>query len=190
MNYLLLACQLGLALVLILAATGKLVNSEQFRAALRLSHVPSTLISLISVLIPPAELCLAGALVLGTPRILPAIMISTALLLAAFTAWMYFVYSRGMRVRCGCFGTGGSEVGIRTILRNTLLILMALVGVTLALNTRSPLPALSLWWVMAVVSSSMAVMLIDAVVQSKHLLVFTLAQSNRDSSVSGNTQTR
>lgn len=188
MNYLLLACQVGLALVLILAATGKLVNSEQFRAALRLSHLSSTLVSIISVLIPPVELCLAAALVLGTPRILPGIMISTTLLLAAFTAWMWFVHSRGVHVRCGCFGTGGSEVGLHTILRNAFLIVIALIGLTLALNTLSPLPALSLWWIMAVVSCSMVVMLLGAFMQSKHLLIFTLAQRNRDTVASGNTR--
>ncbi|MGH2486534.1 MAG: MauE/DoxX family redox-associated membrane protein, partial [Ktedonobacterales bacterium] len=115
MQYVLLVCQLGLALVLLLAATGKLINSEQFRAALRLSKLPSGLDMPISLLVPSVEVLLAGALVLAVPRFLPAVLVLTTLLFSLFTAWIFSVYVQGMKIKCGCFGTGDSDIGLRTL---------------------------------------------------------------------------
>ncbi len=77
MMYLLLICQLALAAILLLAATGKFLNAEQFLAALRLSHFPSILATPIAILTPIVEVCLAMGLVFSTPQSLPPIMIAT-----------------------------------------------------------------------------------------------------------------
>ena len=55
MAYFLLLCQIVLAVVLLVAATGKLTDSEQLAAALRLSRIPSTLVS-FDVSLPKQEL--------------------------------------------------------------------------------------------------------------------------------------
>jgi sulfite exporter TauE/SafE len=55
MTYGLLFCQIILAIVLWLAATGKITQSDQFLAALRLSRLPDLLVLPITLLIPMGE---------------------------------------------------------------------------------------------------------------------------------------
>jgi methylamine utilization protein MauE len=176
MAYLLLVCQLLLAVVLLVAATGKLINSEQFAAALRLSHLPKALITPLMVLTPILELCLAFGLVLSTSYLLPLIMIGTAGLLSVFTLWMLTVYARGLRLRCGCFGAGGSDIGLRTILRNALLVAVSLGSLALTFRVQSPLPTLSFGMVVTVLSLGMCVMLLWSFWQGKAALILSVAQ--------------
>ncbi len=176
MAYLLLACQLVLATVLVLAATGKLLNSEQLAAALRLSHIPKALITPLMVLTPAVELCLAGGLVLSTPLSLPFIMVVIVGLFCIFTVWMLTVYARDLRLRCGCFGPGRSDIGLGTILRNALLIVIALGGLVLSFYTHSSLPALLLWMIVTVLSLEMCVTLLWSFWQGKAALILSIAQ--------------
>ncbi len=173
MPYLLFTCQIGLAAVLIFAATGKILRSEQFLAALRLSHLPGTLVVPIAVLTPALEMCLTIGLVLSTPRSLPLIMAATAGILGVFTAWMVVVFARGMQLTCGCFGTGDAKVGPHTIVRNVALIAIALGGLHLALHTRSVLPAPSPWMGVAVLTLSLCLMLLQAFRHGRVSLVFS-----------------
>jgi len=176
MAYLLLACQLILATVLLVAATGKLLNSEQLGAALRLSHLPKALITPMAVLTPAVELCLAVGLVLSTPPSLPFIIAATVGLFCLFTIWMLAVYIRGLHLKCGCFGTASAEIGPRTILRNVLLIVASLGGFVLAQTTRSPLPGPSLWMLMTVLSLGMSVMLLRSFHGSRAALFLSMTE--------------
>src|SRR4029453_9477969 len=107
--------------------------------------------------IPALELALALALLLAPVRWLPLAFFAAALLLGAFPPWVAWVRARRLRVRCGCFGPGGGHVGPRTIARNLLLLALALGGLVLAGQTRSPLPDPSL--AMAVTVTSLGVCL-------------------------------
>lgn len=156
MSWLLLALQVILSAVLLVAATEKTLRSEEFFAALRLSHLPAGSIAPIGVAVPALELTLALALLLAPARWLPLAFVAAALILGAFTAWMGWVRARRLRVRCGCFGPGG-HVGPRTIGRNLLLLALALGGLVLAGQTRTALPGLSL--AMAVTVTSLGVCL-------------------------------
>ena len=138
MSWLLLALQVILSAVLLVAATEKMLRSEEFFAALRLSHLPAGSIAPIGVAVPALELTLALALLLAPARWLPLAFGAAALVLGAFTAWMGWVRARRLRVRCGCFGPGGGHVGPRTIARNLLLLALALGGLVLAGQTRDP----------------------------------------------------
>jgi hypothetical protein len=80
----------------------------------------------------------------------------TVALLGVFTLWMGWVRARRLRVRCGCFG-GGGEVGPRTIVRNLVLLAVALVALGLSGGTVSALPGPSLS--MLVTATSLAVVL-------------------------------
>ena len=144
MSWLLLALQVILSVVLLNAATEKTLRSEEFFAALRLSHLLAGSIAPIGVAVPALELTLALALLLAPAPWLPLVFLAAALLLGAFSAWMGWVRARGLRVRCGCFGPGGGYVGPRTIGRNLLLLALALGGLALAGQTPSPLPGPSL----------------------------------------------
>ncbi len=157
MSWLLLALQVILSVTLLVAATEKTLRSEEFFAALRLSHLPAGSIAPIGAAVPLVELTLALALLLAPARWLPLAFLAAALVLGAFTAWMGWVRARRLRVRCGCFGPGGGQVGPRTIGRNLLLLVLALAGLVLAGQTRTPLPGPSL--AMAVTVTSLGVCL-------------------------------
>jgi Methylamine utilisation protein MauE len=157
LSWLLLALQVILSVTLLVAATEKTLRAEEFFAALRLSHLPAGSIAPIGVAVPALELTLALALLLAPMRWLALAFAAAALVLGAFTAWMAWVRARRLRVRCACFGPGGGDVGPRTIGRNLLLLALALAGLVLAGQTRSPLPGPSL--AMAVTVTSLGVCL-------------------------------
>jgi hypothetical protein len=154
---LLLASQVILGAVFLVAATEKVLRSEEFFAALRLSHLPAGSIAPIGIAVPVLEVTLALALLLAPATWLPHVFGATVLILGVFVAWMGWVRARGLSVRCGCFGPDGGHVGPRTIGRNLLLLALALGGLVLAGQTRTPLPGPSL--AMAVTVTSLGVCL-------------------------------
>jgi hypothetical protein len=176
MNYILLFCQFALAGTMLLAATGKLLSSEQFLAALRLSALPEALVKPLALLTPLAELVLALGLLLAPARYLSIVMLTTVCLLSMFTIWMIVVYARGLRIQCGCFGSGQTRIGLATLLRNGLLLVLAIGGSQLAYITHSPLPAPSLWMVISVSTAALCLMLLAAFQHSKTALILSIAQ--------------
>ncbi len=173
MSWLLLALQAILSAVLLVAATEKTLRSEEFFAALRLSHLPAGAVAPIGVAVPALELTLALALLLAPARWLPVAFVATALVLGAFTAWMGWVRARRLRVRCGCFGPGAGHVGPRTIGRNLLLLALALGGLVLAGQTRTPLPGPSLAMVVTVTSLGVCLALLLALRAARPHLIFS-----------------
>ena len=162
MSWLLLALQVILSAVLLAAATEKTLRSEEFFAALRLSHLPAGSIVPIGVAVPALELTLALALLLAPAHWLPLAFVVAALVFGAFTAWMGWVRARRLRVRCGCFGPGAGQVGPRTIGRNLLLLALALGGLVLTGQSRSPLPEPSLAMAVTVTSCGVCLALLLA----------------------------
>lgn len=162
-SWVLAALQVGLGAVLVVAAVGKALRTEEFAAALRLTRLPEPAILPAGVVVAGGELLLAGALLLATPASLPVAFAATLLLLAIFTLWMSWVRASHLRVRCGCFGTGSAEVGAATIGRNLLLMVGALGGWWLAGRVASPLPGPSLPMVVLVTTGGMLLALLAAV---------------------------
>jgi hypothetical protein len=68
LSWLLLALQVILSVVLLIAATEKTLRDEEFFAALRLSHLPTGSIAPIGIADPALELMLALALLLAPAR--------------------------------------------------------------------------------------------------------------------------
>jgi hypothetical protein len=175
MSWLLLAVQLVLSTVLLLAGTGKVLRSDEFSAALRLSHLPTVCVRVLQLAVPVLELGLALALVLATPRLLPFALAGTAALLAVFTIWMGWVRAHRLRVQCGCFGPGGPRVGGRSIARNLLLLVLALGGLGLAVRVDSPLPeSPSLWLTVTATAAGMLVALLVALQAALPALALSL----------------
>ena len=162
MSWLLLALQVILSVVLLVAATEKTLRAEEFFAALRLSHLPAGSIMPIGIAVPALELTLALALLLAPARWLPLAFGAAAVLLAAFTAWMGWVRMRRLRVGCGCFGPGGGYVGPRTIGRNLLVLALTLAGLVLAGQARTPLPGPSLALAVTVTTLGLCIALLRA----------------------------
>ncbi|HEY7031581.1 MAG TPA: MauE/DoxX family redox-associated membrane protein [Thermomicrobiales bacterium] len=152
MGWFLLSLQVGLALLLSIAAIQKALQSSQFSAALRLSHVPSAAVAPVAVAVPAVEALLAGALVVSTPGSLPIAFAATVLLLTMFTAWVGWVRAKRIRIRCGCFGSGSPAVDFRTITRNVLTLVASGAGLLLATWADSPLPVASPWMASAAIS--------------------------------------
>jgi hypothetical protein len=175
-SWLLLALQVILSVVLLVAATEKTLRSEEFFAALRLSHLPAVSITPIGVAVPALELTLALVLLLAPAKWLPLVFFAAALVLGAFTAWMGWVRARRLRVRCGCFGPGGGDIGPRTIGRNLLLLALALAGLVLAGQTRTPLPGPSLAMVVTVTSFGVCLALLLALRTAWPHLILSFGQ--------------
>lgn len=176
MTYVLLFCQLVLAAVLLIAATGKLINSEQLAAALRLSHVPYALIAPLVVFLPILEMSLALGLVFDISSLLPFFLILTGGLLSVFTLWMLIVSLRRLHLQCGCFGPGRSEINRWSILRNIVFIALSVGGLIATFQARSPLPVPSLWMLVTVLSGGMCIMLLWSFWLGKSALFLSVAQ--------------
>jgi dienelactone hydrolase/uncharacterized membrane protein YphA (DoxX/SURF4 family) len=157
-----LALQLALALVFVASAAAKVLRSDEFVAALRLSHLPEPIAVLTAVAVPALEIGLAFWLVLAPPDRVPSAFVAAGALLIAFTVWMGWVEARRLRVRCGCFGAGGGEVGPRTIARNLGLLALALTGWGVASRVASPLSGLSVELLATMVAVALCVALLQA----------------------------
>jgi hypothetical protein len=176
LSWLLLALQTILSAVLLVAATQKMLRTEEFFAALHLSHLPEASIALIGVAVPAFELTLALVLLLAPAWWLPLAFLAVALVLGAYIAWMGWVRMRRLRVRCSCFGPGEGYVGPRTIGRNLVLLALALGGLALATQTPSALPGPSLAMVVTVTSLAVCLALLLALRNAWPHLNFTFEQ--------------
>ena len=187
MSWLLLVVQIALAAVLILAATGKLLRADEFVAALRLSHLPDALVAPVAVVVPILELVLGLALLLVPDRALPVALGATAALLACFTLWMGWVRAKGLRVHCGCFGTGDREIGVRSLGRNALLLALALGGLLLATVVDEPPSGPSLPMAVTATSVGLCLALLQGLREAwPHLAVTFDRLEAREADASGN----
>ncbi|MFM9106487.1 MAG: MauE/DoxX family redox-associated membrane protein [Chloroflexota bacterium] len=162
MTIALLLIQLGLGAMFVASGASKLLQADEFAAALRLSRLPEPLVAVLAVGVPVVEIALSAWLFMAQPRGLQGAFLACTALLALFTAWMLWVGARKLTVRCGCFGAGGGYVGSRTISRNLALIGFALSGWQLAEHAISPLSGISLGAAIAWSSLAMAVVLLQA----------------------------
>ncbi|GAB3247247.1 hypothetical protein GCM10027425_02930 [Alteromonas gracilis] len=128
---------LVLAGVLVVAALTKWrVRGSLESAAVEL-RVPADLLPAVRRL-PELELALAVGLVAAPwPVLAGPAAVGALLLMLAYTG----VVARGLTLRprpvCGCFGTVGSPIGVRTLLRNLLLVAIAAVAVVATLDGRT-----------------------------------------------------
>lgn len=174
MSEVLLVSQLGLSLVLVVAASGKILRFEDFAATLRLSRFPAGLVRVLTVAVPTLELGLALVLVVADGVALQIAMAAVAALMTAFTAWMISVRVRRISLSCSCFGARGAPVGPRTMARNAVLLAWALCGAAVAAATSSPLPDASGWLVLATAGGALATMLLVGLRMARPNLVLTM----------------
>src|SRR5262245_8420703 len=126
-------CRFGLAALFLFTAGAKLWILREFagRVAELLSSMqmnyerwrwPAT-IAVIAI-----EILVAVLLIV--PRTIKICAVAAALLLIAFSAFaLYYVYVlHGEPLECGCFGRIiGSQLGVKTALRNLLLVIFAVI---------------------------------------------------------------
>lgn len=172
MIYLLLFCQIVLAFTLLIAASGKIFQSNQFLAALRLT-LPEPVVIPLSIVVPVLEIGLSIGLLLTLPLLLMDTFVAIIVLLVGFTAWMSFVFAQGLHIQCGCFGTSSTTIGPRSIFRNILLLLVAVGGFIISRNVQSILPQPSIWMTMITILCAMGIMLLRSFQQARPALALS-----------------
>lgn len=162
MSLALAALQAVLAGTLFVAAIGKLLRSEEFMAALRLSHLPEGVVSALAVIVPLLEAGFGAWLLLASPTTISFALVATLGLLILFTGWMAWVRVRRLHVRCGCFGPNGGEVDLATISRNLGLIALTGIAWLFSQSAASALAGPSLWMAFIVAAFALAVAMLSA----------------------------
>jgi hypothetical protein len=125
-----LGCRVLLGVVFAVAAVGKLRSATALRAfadsLLDLGWLPDVLRWPAAVATPLAE---GGAVaLLAVPATAGFGYALVLLLLAALTLGAVVAIRRGRGVRCQCFGSGEGELGKGTVMRNLLLMAVAIAG--------------------------------------------------------------
>jgi hypothetical protein len=174
-QYVLGVIQVVTAATFLVSGVSKALRPDEFASALRLSHLPGP-VAQAAAGVPLAEVALCLLLVLLGGRALAAAFGAAVALLVGFTAWMVWILVRGLRVRCGCFGSSGSEVGRKTLLRNAALIAIAGGGVALAWSSDTALPGFSIWTLATASAIGLTGAVVVAVVRAWPALVLTMAR--------------
>ncbi|MER5903689.1 MauE/DoxX family redox-associated membrane protein [Streptomyces mirabilis] len=134
MAYALLAVRLLVGIVFAASATGKLRGAAAFRGfeeSARSMGVPARLSRLVAVAVVVGECAAVVLLALG-PGGAPGFVL-TLLLLAAFTTGIVRSLRSGTKASCACFGASTAPIGRRHVVRNTVLLALAVFGLAAAL---------------------------------------------------------
>jgi peroxiredoxin len=142
MDVALLLCRIGLAAIFAVAGVGKLVDRAGARRAAVDFGAPQALAATLALVIPLAELAVAGLLLSqSTVRWGAAGALS---LLAVFSAAIGFALARGRAPDCHCFGQLHSEpAGAKALARNGVLGTVA--AFVLAAGWSAPGPDALAW---------------------------------------------
>ena len=117
--------RLGLGGLLILAGALKLKDPVTFANDITNYRFLPMLAPLLAVVLPPIEVVLGIALVIGKAPWPRAAALASLGLLVVFTIAVIQVVARGINVSCGCFGGDTGPVTWVTIARDVGLVLAA-----------------------------------------------------------------
>lgn len=118
------------AVVLLVAALSKMRDLEDFLSTVRgYGLVPDPLNRLIVVVVPLLEFVLGTALLVGV--LTHVVVLASAGLLAAFTAWLILALARGRTIDCGCFSSSAPRrLSWRLVIRNVVLVTLLVIPAT------------------------------------------------------------
>jgi hypothetical protein len=120
--------------VLVIAAVGKLRNIRSFVLTVRSFRIVSRRWErLLAWTVVLAEI--VTALLLAIHDWSAVGLCLAVLLMGAFTVAMLTVLARGERVACGCFGSSTVLIGKMHIVRNSFIILVAIVGIVASVTS-------------------------------------------------------
>jgi uncharacterized membrane protein YphA (DoxX/SURF4 family) len=126
------AARLLLGTVWVVAGALKLPDpADAVRAVRAYRLLPETLVGPVAFGLPPVEIAIGLALLVGVAVRLAAG--SAAALLIVFSAALISAWARGLTIDCGCFGSGGEIGAGQTAYASELLRDTALLAVALAL---------------------------------------------------------
>lgn len=135
MQYVLLAVRCLLCVVFLAAVVGKVVGHGAFSSFCRSLHemrlLPAELVRSVAAAIVAAEALVCLTLVLPVRHAAAVGLTAAAVLLSVFTGGIALVLSRGTDARCRCFGSADAVVGVRHLLRNAGLTVLAVTALVL-----------------------------------------------------------
>lgn len=123
-----LVAQLGIAVVFLAAALGKIGDAGTFAKQIHYFRLlPVSLENLLAITLPWVELLAALALILRyRPR---AGAVICAALMGVFLFAVGAAVARGLDIECGCFGTSdASRVGTAKLIENVGLLALAMIA--------------------------------------------------------------
>ena len=174
MSTILLAGQLILGLSFMSAAIGKLLTSQDFSDALRISRLPGPLVGPLGIVIVFAEIAVTIGSWQGDRHILEVTSSAASGMLVGFTFWMIWMIRRGLSIRCGCFGSTTSRIGLRSVMRNLALLSVAILTASLSIEYRSALPPINGQVLYVILGAALIVALARAFWFGKGALLLTL----------------
>ncbi|MCA1576340.1 MAG: DoxX family membrane protein [Acidobacteria bacterium] len=118
----------SIALIFIASGGMKLLRPKQFVGIVRdFQILPDVLTKPVAYLLPYLELCVALFLLLNVYR--DVFLVVAVIMLAAFTFAITINLMRGrVSISCGCFGSRKQELTWLLVVRNLLLIVVAMIG--------------------------------------------------------------
>jgi hypothetical protein len=120
----LFASRFILGMVFVVASIDKIADPLSFSTSIEAyDMVPYPLINIMAIAIPWLEL-VCGIFLVGGVWMRPSAMILSGLLML-FVVAISTAVLRGLNINCGCFGSGGSEVGWGRVGEDLLLLLPA-----------------------------------------------------------------
>jgi len=123
-----IACRCALVLVFLASANGKRENFGGFVAAIRLLHlVPERWPRTVARVVVGAEVVAAGLLLLPS-GFAAAGFVLVILLCAVFAVVIEVSVRKDLRVACPCFGGSADLLNRRHLLRDGVLVVVAVVG--------------------------------------------------------------
>jgi Methylamine utilisation protein MauE len=130
LSYAVLGCQLVVAGVFALSASGKLRDPAAFARSLEAFGIAAGSRRALAVALTAAELAVVP-LTLWRPLAAPGLLLAAALL-AVFATAIARTVRAGREVRCRCFGADGAVLRPAHAWRNVALAVVALAGAALA----------------------------------------------------------
>lgn len=124
MGYVVLAMQLLLSIVLLVAGGTKLMGRESFASSLERMRFPSSTIGMVSVIVPLGEIVLGIAILIPTSAQWSAGI--AGCLMAIYALFVVWEIKTNRGVKCACFGNlSSSSMSGATVIRNLILTAVA-----------------------------------------------------------------
>jgi putative oxidoreductase len=119
-------CRVLLGGAFLYASFGKILDPKTFAGHLVEYHLldSATLVRLLAVVIPWVEWFCGVFLILGV--FVRSVSLLSTTLLVVFLLSMIQAKVRGLNIDCGCFGAGEEPIGIFTLARDSIFLVMSL----------------------------------------------------------------
>jgi putative oxidoreductase len=123
-------CRVLLGGVFLYASFGKILDPKTFAGHLVEYDLidSAAFVRLLAVVIPWVEWFCGIFLILGV--FVRSVSLLSTTLLVAFLLSMIQAKVRGLNINCGCFGTGEEPIGVLTLARDSIFLVMSLLLLT------------------------------------------------------------